>query len=121
LPGTVIGFYPGQVYFPQDISEAVVHENEYLVGRYDGVVLDGRMWDRLAEQMHRELRNLQYAAGTCTPCGRVRDRLTGVTPLASLNKFRNPFAVANYMNHPPRDQLQCVNAFLYQYDYPSDM
>lgn len=60
----MIGFYPGTVYFPQDLSEAVVSENEYLVGRYDGVVLDGRMWDRRAEQLHREIRNLQVASGT---------------------------------------------------------
>jgi hypothetical protein len=66
LPGTVIGFYPGTVYFPQDISEAVVTENEYLIGRYDGVVIDGRMWDRRAEQLHREIRNLQVASGTCS-------------------------------------------------------
>lgn len=108
LPGTVIGFYPGTVYFPQDISEAVVTENEYLIGRYDGVVIDGRMWDRRAEQLHREIRNLQVASG--------------ITPeLNSLNKFRNPYALANYINHPPREHLKRVNAFLYQYDFPADM
>jgi hypothetical protein len=46
----------------------------------------------------------------------------GITPeLNSLNKFRNPYALANYINHPPREHLKRVNAFLYQYDFPADM
>jgi hypothetical protein len=37
----------------------------------------------------------------------------------NLLKFRNPFAIANYLNHPPKGGQP--NVFCHGYDFPEHM
>ena len=64
MPGTVIAFYPGVVYFVDDIPVEVVKDNDYMFSRYDSVIVDGRQWDRMNEKAKLKQKNFAYAAGT---------------------------------------------------------
>lgn len=66
VPGTVIGFYPGVVYFADDVPLSVVEGNDYMFSRYDSLIIDGRQWDRLNEKAKLQEKQLSYAAGTTT-------------------------------------------------------
>jgi hypothetical protein len=92
-PGTVLCIYPGTLYYSRDVSSAAMRKqvtdgNEYLISRFDGVIIDGRHWPQQAIQ-EREKRRLARFAGIDT------DDTDG-----ALLKYRNPFAIANYVNHP---------------------
>jgi len=106
LPGTVLAIYPGKVYSGgSSIPEDVRHSNEYLIARYDSMVIDGRGWDELALKAHKDRNLLTYGAN-----------LEIVDGLDSLKKFRNPYGIGNYINHPPPGTES--NVLCIAYDIP---
>jgi len=44
LAGTVLALYPGLVVHSYAIDPTIIQGNEYMVSRYDGIVIDGRNW-----------------------------------------------------------------------------
>ena len=92
LPGTVVALYPGVAYFPHRIPRAATRDNDYLIGRYDGVVLDARGWGEFTPEVRAELRAWLYAG---LEAGEASLRS------ARPSKYMNPFGIANYINHPP--------------------
>jgi len=103
--GTVVGFYPGAVHLPDDVHR-VAEGNEYMISRYDGTVVDGKGWAAEAVLLRRRLRQLAAAGGSV----RMPSEL-------ELNRYRNPFAVANYINHPPPGAA--ANVMCMGYDFPA--
>jgi len=102
LPGTVVAMYPGTVYFHNDLKADVIEHNEYMISRYDDAVVDGRSWDRKNEIATRESLQLQHI--------QIHTK--------NLNKFRNPFGIGQYINHPaPGD---APNVMAYSYDFPTE-
>lgn len=78
LPGTLIAFYPGIVYTPsvlrplfashpaQSLTEEAINDNDYIIGRYDNVVIDGRHWEKRAALQLEQLMEMDYATGAST-------------------------------------------------------
>lgn len=62
-PGTVLGFYPGVVYFPDNITKPVLEGNDYMYCRYDDAIVDGYQWDKRQEKMQLGFKKLQYSGG----------------------------------------------------------
>jgi hypothetical protein len=102
LPGTILALYPGTVYFPDNLTQEIIHENEYMISRYDDTVIDGRSWARKNEIATRDSIQLE---------------LVGIKT-ASLERFRNPFGIGNYINHPAPGQEP--NVMSYSYDFPAE-
>jgi len=102
LPGTVVALYPGTVYFPEDLSKSVIDHNEYMISRYDDAVIDGRSWDRKNEVATRHSYQLQHI--------NIQTK--------NLNKFRNPYGIGQYINHPAPGGLP--NVMSYAYDFPTE-
>lgn len=102
LPGTVVAFYPGTVHFHENLTKQVTDHNEYMISRYDDAVVDGRSWDRKQEIATRKA--LQY------------EHINIKT--ISLEKFRNPFGIGQYVNHPPPGGQP--NLMSYSYDIPNE-
>jgi hypothetical protein len=100
LPGTVVALYPGTVYFANNLTSQVVENNEYMISRYDDVVIDGRSWDRKQEVATRQSLQLEHV----------------LMKTKNLNRFRNPYAIGQYINHPPPGVLP--NLMSYSYDFP---
>jgi hypothetical protein len=101
----VVAFYPGTAYFPYDLTEKVLDGNDYLIARYDSTVIDGRSWDRRYALFMKRAQHLAFSAGT-----KINED--------ELRKFKNPFGIANYINHPPKGQQ--ANVMVYSYDFPAD-
>lgn len=100
LPGTVVAFYPGTVHFHTNLTKTVTDGNEYMISRYDDAIVDGRHWDRKQEVATRK--SLQYEHLN------IKSK--------SLEKFRNPYGIGQYVNHPaPGAQ---PNLMSYSYDFP---
>lgn len=98
-PGTVIGLYPGTIYYPQTLTREVIKNNEYLISRFDNVILDGRQWHHVA--MKFTIENLA----------------SGKTGEKNLNRFRNPYGIGNFINHPNKGKKpNCMNI---PYNFPS--
>jgi len=108
LPGTVIGFYPGAIYYPNNVNK-ISKDNEYMIRRYDSVVIDGRPWDRKAEMLRKQLARLEYVAG-----GDIDTQFDKLKK--ELKKYMNPFAIGNYINHPPAGSSP--NVVCHEYDFP---
>lgn len=92
IPGTVIAIYPGVVYLLNKITKEVVLDNDYMINRYDDCIVDGRHWERRVHSNLQELSHLSYAKGDDPQYGQI------------YNKYRNFFAIGNYINHPPKDK-----------------
>jgi hypothetical protein len=101
--GTLLCVYPGQVWWPG--TYAGPPDNEYAIARYDGVVLDALDWDAKA----RAAALLQHARAQA-----------GVSERAALadERFRNPFALGSFVNHPPPGALP--NVMQVPFDFPKD-
>lgn len=102
--GTVLGFYPGAVHMPDDVHR-IAEGNEYMISRYDGTVVDGRGWAAEAVLLRRKMRQLA-AAG-------AHVKLPGEE---ELKRYQNPFAIANYINHPPPETA--ANVACMGYNFP---
>lgn len=95
--GTVLGFYPGTVYPPMEIAKMpnypqVDKDNDYLMCRYDGSIVDSKGW--MAPLPPREPARPPVA--------------TTRTGLGSVVAHRNPLALAHIVNHPPAGQAPNV-------------
>eukprot|EP01132_Coremiostelium_polycephalum_P010116 gene10116-12408_t len=105
-PGTVIGFYPGESYFFRKMPNQIAMANEYMVSRYDGTVIDGRAWTKKADEMFTKFQLFEQTGSTTV------DR--------DLDKFRNQFAIGNFINHPPLGERPNIIAVSYNFnkDFP---
>ncbi|ELR19136.1 uncharacterized protein ACA1_335990 [Acanthamoeba castellanii str. Neff] len=95
---------PGTVHFPYTLNENAIKGNNYMYGRYDGVVVDGRDWERKAFAARRLQTRLERVGQS------IKDEKT-------LLRFRNPFGIAQYINHPPggkQPNVMCVG-----YEFPN--
>ncbi len=124
----------------------ITKDNDYLLSRYDGVVIDGRDWDARAYTQLLELKRFEYAGLETSFAVDILDSLSNVTKKKNsnsnnsmdsmqysddfrrnknnsnsnpfLNKFKNPYAIGNYINHPPNGLLP--NVMIYAYNFPSN-
>lgn len=87
------------------MTEAIVKGNDYLISRYDGVVIDGRKWDRQGYKSHQSNILYQYAGMESSQ----EDQ-------NALLKYRNPYGIGNYVNHPAPNQKP--NLIQLGYDFP---
>jgi len=102
FPGTVVALYPGHTYDGNILPPQVIMDNDYMIARYDGTVIDGRGWTKKAEELM--LKNELHKALGSTG-GRHNDLL----------KFKNPFAIGNFINHPPKGARPNVLAYNYNF------
>ncbi len=94
--GTLLCLYPGPIYHPHDLTESITKGNEYILSRYDGTTIDGRDWD-LEADIENELRSERIESGADVMANEdlVAERAR------VLCRYRNPFGIGNYINHPP--------------------
>lgn len=120
LPGTVLAIYPGTIYFPVDplgdgrpFAEAMREQlnNSYLIRRYDDVLIDGREWHLRALRLKESQRALSEAGVELHSDAAASLRAGN----AALAKFRNPFAIANFINHPPAGRAPNVMQWSYTF------
>lgn len=102
LPGTVVALYPGTIYFSNNITQDVIDGNDYMISRYDDVIIDGRSWDRKQEIATKRAKQFEHI--------NIKTH--------DLSRFRNPYGIGNYVNHPaPGVQ---PNLMAYSYDFPDE-
>lgn len=85
----------------------MVNDNDYAIGRYDNIVIDGRNWEKRGALQLDQLIQMDYATGI-----KNKDKQD------IMKRFRNPFAIANYINHPPQGKE--ANVANVPYDFPYD-
>ncbi|EGG16093.1 hypothetical protein DFA_09765 [Cavenderia fasciculata] len=85
-PGTVLAIYPGDTYTASNMDHAAILENEYMMSRYDGTVIDGRSW---LKKVDMSIYRSKYFSETGTSVSEEE-----------LLKYRNPFAIGQFINHP---------------------
>jgi hypothetical protein len=114
--GTILAFYPGMIYFPLDpfasqraLWEKAVRDNGYMISRYDGTIIDGRRW-------HLKAANLRARTEQLRRAGVAVDTFS---PPAGVRRFRNQFAIGNFVNHPPPGKQ--ANVLQYSYNLRSDV
>jgi hypothetical protein len=102
LPGTIVALYPGEVHWTFDtLKPEILKDNEYMISRYDDTVIDGRHWDRKQEVATREAIQLEESFPMMKSKG--------------LHRFRNPYAIGQYVNHPAPGSKP--NLMSYSYDF----
>jgi len=79
-----------------------------MITGYDGTVVDAHGWIESAINMRRKFR--QYAN-------------LAVSPPGKFQKYRNPYAICNYINHPPKGESPNVIAFSYDFNnqFPKEL
>jgi hypothetical protein len=73
-----------------------------MITGYDGIVIDADGWAESAIEARRKLRQFQ--------------QLNSQNPI-QLARYRNPFAVGNYINHPPEGEVPNVIGYAYAFDW----
>uniref|UniRef100_A0A6B2L933 SET domain-containing protein n=1 Tax=Arcella intermedia TaxID=1963864 RepID=A0A6B2L933_9EUKA len=106
LPGTVVAFYPGTVYSPYDLTPEVIEGNEYMISRYDTIVIDGKRWAYEAETKAKTAVYMQHGTGVHIDQG-------------VLSPYRNPFGIGQFINHPAPGDMPNVMPFTF--DFPTSM
>lgn len=106
VAGTVLCIYPGLVYWPGTLTKEAAGDSEYIISRYDGVTIDGRHWDEKADDAMVEAAKLAMARGRDT-----RD--------AVRDCFLNPYAIGQFVNHPPPSALP--NVIAVPFSFKGDM
>ncbi|EGC32328.1 hypothetical protein DICPUDRAFT_81815 [Dictyostelium purpureum] len=101
IPGTVVALYPGDTYDGENIPPSIVRENEYMMSRYDGTIIDGRSWNKKCDELTLKSKMFKEIG-------------TNVKPTDILC-YRNPFAIGNFINHPPADDQPNVIAYAFNY------
>eukprot|EP01112_Ceratiomyxa_fruticulosa_P013797 TRINITY_DN389_c0_g1_i1.p1 TRINITY_DN389_c0_g1~~TRINITY_DN389_c0_g1_i1.p1 ORF type:complete len:356 (+),score=60.62 TRINITY_DN389_c0_g1_i1:154-1221(+) len=104
IPGTLIGIYPGVVYSIRDLTDEVVNDNDYMISRYDGYVVNGRKWDQDASNTTKKSVQLPYLGVNLES--------------KALRKYNNPFGIGQYINHPAPGSKP--NVMAYAYNFPND-
>jgi hypothetical protein len=102
-PGTVVALYPGSVYFARQLTEEITRDNDYMISRYDGAVVDGRDWGERAVELVQRSRALRLAGGA------------DADYTDQLKRFKNPFALGNHINHPPPGEEPNVMACAFDF------
>jgi hypothetical protein len=51
----------------------VVNDNDYIIGRYDNIVIDGRHWDKRAYLQREKLLQMEYATGEANKITEVQN------------------------------------------------
>ncbi len=64
-----------------------------MMSRYDNIIIDGRNWDQRATEIHEI---------------RLHNSKMDVTLDKIVKKFRNPFGIGNYVNHPAAEETPNV-------------
>lgn len=120
LPGTVLALYPGTIYFPVDplgdgrpfnVALPEQLDNAYLIRRYDDILIDGREWHLRALKLKAQSRALREAGVLLAEHEPSSLRATN----SALAKFRNPYAIANFFNHPPKGRDANVMQWSYTF------
>jgi hypothetical protein len=121
-PGTVVALYPGTIYFPVDplgdgrpFAEAMKEQlqNSYLIRRYDDLIIDGRDWHLRALKLKAQSKALSEAGVMLA--SDVQHAASLRAGDVALAKYRNPFAIANFINHPPKGQSANVLQWSYTF------
>jgi len=122
--GAVVAIYAGHVYNPSfnhdnyffwfllsltfqgNVSREVCENNEYLISRYDGTIIDGNWWDKLADDARMKKRGYEHlgselAFNIADIEKRKKPSDNSAELLTYVNRFRNPFGIASFVNHPP--------------------
>ncbi|GAM28052.1 hypothetical protein SAMD00019534_112280 [Acytostelium subglobosum LB1] len=110
VPGTVLAIYPGDTYSANTITPGIIKDNDYAIARYDGTVIDGRSWLKKTDM---SVYRPQYFNET----GSSGDGGVG------LLKYRNPFAIGQFINHPAEGQRPNVIGIKYNFsaDFPEHL
>ncbi|KAM9980088.1 hypothetical protein ACTFIZ_006342 [Dictyostelium cf. discoideum] len=121
VPGTVVAIYPGDTYDGDNIPSNVISENDYMISRYDGTVIDGRSWNKRADELILKEKFFK----------KLGTKSSGTDLLC----YKNPFAIGNFINHPPiiinkdatadgvlndTDQTKEPNVIAYSYNFRSN-
>ncbi|KAK5584840.1 hypothetical protein RB653_006457 [Dictyostelium firmibasis] len=115
VPGTIVAIYPGDTYDGDNIPSNVVSDNDYMMSRYDGTVIDGRSWNRRADELILKEKFFN----------KLGTKSTGTDLLC----YKNPFAIGNFINHPPiikdnngndTDQTKEPNVIAYSFNFRSN-
>ncbi|KYQ93815.1 hypothetical protein DLAC_05212 [Tieghemostelium lacteum] len=103
-PGTVVAFYPGDTYNARSvIPPLVIKDNDYMICRYDGTLIDGRSWNKRADELALQYKYFQETGTNATP--------------KDLQKYRNPYAIGNFINHPPMGKKPNVISYSYNFSH----
>lgn len=99
VAGSLLGLYPGTCYLPSDLSNLpgyprITDNNDYLLWRYDGIVIDGK--DAVAEESLME--NIMAEEESSEDCS-VEGSSNSSEP--SGHCILHPFSCAHRINHPP--------------------
>ncbi|KAL6062078.1 hypothetical protein QOT17_009420 [Balamuthia mandrillaris] len=112
IPGTVLGFYGGVTHLPHRLTRGVREGNaHYYYVRRDNLLVDGREWERLNMRIRNGEDPLDVLGHERRSSAIDTDSTT------ALLKFRNPFAIGQYINHAPGERRP--NAMCYQFDFTS--
>ncbi|KAN0008866.1 hypothetical protein ACTFIU_009532 [Dictyostelium citrinum] len=113
VPGTVVAIYPGDTFDGNNIPSHVISENDYMMSRYDGTVIDGRSWNKRADELILKEKFFK----------KLGTKSSGTDLLC----YKNPFAIGNFINHPPiikdlnngkdTDQTKEPNVIAYSYNF----
>ena len=101
--GSVVCIYPGKIWWPG--TYAGPPDNEYAISRYDGVIVDALHWDTKA----RESAMQQHARLEAGASGKPE----------AEERFRNPFALGSFVNHPPPGEQP--NVMQVPYEFKKDL
>ncbi|GAB4813076.1 hypothetical protein N2152v2_000122 [Parachlorella kessleri] len=107
--GQLVALYPGSCYTPLQYRQIpgypkIDRDNSYLIGRFDGVVLDAKPWGRGQQ------------AGKTWPEGPQN----AVDAALGLLEARNPLALAHFANHPAAGTLPNVMVAAFDFKAPGD-
>eukprot|EP00123_Amoebidium_parasiticum_P021488 comp6827_c1_seq1/m.2573 comp6827_c1_seq1/g.2573 ORF comp6827_c1_seq1/g.2573 comp6827_c1_seq1/m.2573 type:complete len:310 (-) comp6827_c1_seq1:237-1166(-) len=107
IPGTVVCLYPGTVYTPLDYKHMANYpnidkDNDYLMARWDSVVIDGKNPD-LAIPPPKE-NSVEFMLA---PRNKKQSRQTNT---------QHPYALGHLVNHPTPPERPNVSSL--PYDYP---
>ena len=61
MPGTVLAIYPGEVWFPLQLTPELVKDNEFMIARYDNVVINGKDWGIKGLKVQQNLAVAEYS------------------------------------------------------------
>jgi len=104
VPGTLVCIYPGRLLYPKDWDrDPTMLEDDitYMIARYDSVIIDGRRWELEAIKQLDKAAKLEKAGLEVDP--------------ETLKKFKNPFGIGQYVNHPPKGSKPNVMPFTYTF------
>lgn len=109
--GSLVALYPGTCYLPSDLKELpnypnITQDNDYLIWRYDGIVIDGKDAGDLDSTLDSEAG--AYGGGTHATLQANSENVDNV--------YVHPLAQGHRVNHPP--QGADANCLQFMFDLP---